>query len=56
MTGLAEYMQHKLEIDSASVGVFDCSRFLGLDEDEDGHGFELSVASGLALRSVMKAS
>jgi len=56
MTGIAEYMQHKLEIESASVGVFDCSRFLDLEEGEEGHGYELSVASGLALRAVMKAS
>lgn len=56
MTGLAEYMQHKLEIDSASVGVFDCSRFLGSEEGDENHGYELSVASGLALRSAMKAS
>lgn len=54
MPGMAEYMSHKLDIPVASLGVFDCSRFERNDENE--HGFELAVASGLALRSMTKVA
>ena len=56
LTGIAEYMQHKLDIDTATVGVFDNTRFVRSKDDEDDQGLELCVVSGLALRSVMKAS
>jgi type IV pilus assembly protein PilM len=56
MPGLAEYMGHKLDIPVVSAGVYDCSRFVGTDHDQDDHGFELAVASGLALRSMSKVA
>ncbi|MEX2244788.1 MAG: type IV pilus assembly protein PilM [Fimbriimonadaceae bacterium] len=56
MHGLAEYMSHKLDIPTVSAGVYDCSRFVAPEGDENEHGYELAVASGLALRSLTKAS
>ena len=57
LTGLDEYMAHKLGIETVTVGVFDSEQIiannLGL---EDAHGFQLSVASGLAMRSAAGAA
>lgn len=54
MPGLAEYFTHKLGIPASSVGVLDNPRFTGLGES--GHGFDLAVASGLAMRPLGKAA
>lgn len=55
MAGLADYFSHKLGIPASSVGVLDNPRFSGgLEEAE--HGFDLAVASGLAMRPVGRAA
>ncbi len=56
MPGLAQYMSHKLDVAVTSAGVYDCSRFVESEHDQDDHGFELAVASGLALRSMSKVA
>ncbi|HXH62146.1 MAG TPA: type IV pilus assembly protein PilM [Fimbriimonadaceae bacterium] len=56
MPGLAEYMTYKLDIETVAAGVYDCSRFIGAEGDAESHGFELAVASGLALRAHSKAA
>lgn len=55
LAGIAEYMEFKLEIPTDTVGVFDNTRFVRASDDDE-PGLELCVASGLALRSVMRAS
>ena len=56
MPGMAEYMSHKLDIPTESAGVYDCARFVAPANDENNHGYELAVASGLALRSMTKVA
>lgn len=56
MPGLAEYMTHKLDIPTVSAGVYDCSRFVAAEHNQDDHGYEIAVASGLALRSMSKVA
>lgn len=56
MKGLAEYMSHKLDVHAVSVGVYDCTKFARSYETSDAHGYDLAVASGLALRAFSKAS
>jgi len=54
MNGLAGYMSQKLALEVTPLGVFDNPRFL-VTEDE-GHGLEMSVASGLAMRAFARAA
>ncbi len=56
MAGLADYMSHKLNIETVAAGVYDCSRFVGQGHDENDHGLEIAVASGLALRAHTKVA
>lgn len=55
LPGLAEYMAHKLGIETIAAGVFDNPRFSYSGSDETGSGAELSVATGLAMRSHVRA-
>lgn len=55
LKGLAEYMSHKLDLKAVATGVYDCSKFAA-STDTEGHGYEIAVASGLALRAFSKAS
>ena len=55
MKGLAEYISHKLDIEAVAVGVYDCAQFARPMETNDAHGYDLAVASGLALRAFSKA-
>jgi type IV pilus assembly protein PilM len=50
MRGLAPYFESKLGIPVSCIGVFDNPRVL-LDGSEQGHGMDLTVASGLAMRA-----
>jgi type IV pilus assembly protein PilM len=55
MPGLAEYVAHKLSIESLALGVFDNPRFTnGLPFEDSGLG--LAVATGLAMRAHAKAA
>ena len=57
LTGLAEYMAHKLGIETVKVGVFDSEQIIANNVGvEDAHGFQLAVASGLAMRSAAGAA
>lgn len=56
LPGLAEYMGHKLNITTISAGVFDNPRFSIAGLDDFGDGQELSVATGLAMRSHIRAA
>ena len=57
LAGLDEYVAHKLGIDTVSVGVFDTEQITANNLDAgDVHGFQLSVASGLAMRSAVGAA
>lgn len=54
--GLGEYVAHKLGLQVACQGVFDNPRFLYAGSEDPGHGLDLSVASGLAMRAFHKAA
>ncbi len=56
MPGLAEYVSHKLGIPATSVGVLDNARFVYAGSGEAGHGLDLAVASGLAMRPANRAA
>lgn len=56
MAGLADYFSHKLGIPATSLGVLDNARFSSSGLGETEHGFDLAVASGLAMRSVGRAA
>ncbi len=56
MPGLAQYFAHKLGIPAESVGVLDNSRFSFAGGGEAGHGLDLAVASGLAMRPAGRAA
>ncbi len=56
MAGLADYFSHKLGIPSTSVGVLDNPRFSSAGLGETEHGFDLAVASGLAMRPAGRAA
>jgi type IV pilus assembly protein PilM len=55
LPGLAEYMAHKLGIPTIAAGVFDNPRFTHSGQEDWGTGAELSIATGLAMRSFVKA-
>ena len=48
LPGLSEYFQHKLGIETLSLGVFDNSRFIASHPDV-GRGLDMGVAVGLAM-------
>jgi type IV pilus assembly protein PilM len=50
MIGLSAYFEHKLGIPTRASGVFDNVRFVGSHSEAD-HGFQLGLASGLAMVS-----
>ncbi len=50
LSGLAPYFEHKLGLPVVTLGVFDNPRVLAQGDDA-GHGRDLSVASGLAMRA-----
>lgn len=56
MAGTAEYIGTKLGMNVVPSGIFDNPRFLCESRDETQRGLELSVASGLAMRSQMRAA
>jgi type IV pilus assembly protein PilM len=56
MLGMAEYIIHKLSIETVSSDVFSNPRFLVPGTSEAANGLELAVASGLAMRAHMKAA
>ncbi|MFY9235489.1 MAG: type IV pilus assembly protein PilM [Fimbriimonadaceae bacterium] len=50
MHGLADYVGHKLALETRSAGVFDSPIFVNAANDNE-HGVDIAVASGLAMRS-----
>lgn len=56
MPGMAQYFAFKLGIPAESVGVLDNSTFSFAGGGEAGHGLDLAVASGLAMRPVGRAA
>jgi len=56
LTGLAQYLSHKLGIEAEAKGIFDNPRFVSAGTEEPGQGLDLSVASGLAMRAHAKAA
>lgn len=56
MHGLAEYVGHKLALDTRSSGVFDNPQFTPAGDSEVGSGLDLAVASGLAMRAANQAA
>lgn len=56
LSGLPDYIAHKLEMIVTSAGVFENPRFVYAGTDELGAGTELAVASGLAMRAFTKAA
>lgn len=56
LAGLAPYFENKLGIPVSCSGVFDNPRFVPVGTDSAGHGLDLTVASGLAMRAYTKAA
>jgi type IV pilus assembly protein PilM len=56
MQGLADYLNHKLSIDTRSISLYDNPRFTGPNSDAGERGYELAVASGLAMRAYPRAA
>lgn len=56
LPGLADYFAHKLGIPTVSLGALDNARFSYAGPGEAGHGLDLAVASGLAMRPSVKAA
>lgn len=56
LPGLAEYMQHKLDMPVIRAGVFDNPRFSLAHPEEVGPGLELAVVTGLAMRTHVKTA
>ena len=56
MSGLAEYVGHKLGIQSTSLGVLDNPRFSLSGLSESDRGLDIAVASGLAMRDQGRAA
>lgn len=55
MHGLAQYIGHKLQLETCAAGVLDNPRFAH-SGTVTGGGHDLSVASGLAMRALLKAA
>ncbi len=56
LAGLAPYFENKLGIPVSCTGVFDNPRFVPVGNENAGHGLDLTVASGLAMRAFAKAA
>ena len=56
LKGLAPYFSHKLGIEVEAMGVYDNTKILCDGEANADSGMELTVAAGLAMRSVGKAA
>ena len=56
LPGLAEYAEHKLGIKTVAAHVFENPRFIHADSEMECDGFDLSIASGLAMRAFAKAA
>ncbi|MBS1704236.1 MAG: type IV pilus assembly protein PilM [Armatimonadetes bacterium] len=56
LVGLSEYLAAKLSLRVYSASIFDNPRFAYAGAPITGHGAELSVASGLAMRAYAKAA
>lgn len=56
LPGLANYFAHKLGIPTVSLGALDNAKFSFAGPGEAGHGLDLAVASGLAMRPVSRAA
>jgi type IV pilus assembly protein PilM len=56
LQGIAEYMAAKLDLPVYSAGIFDNPRFANASETDFGPGAELSVVTGLAMRTHVKAA
>lgn len=55
MHGLADYVGHKLALETRAAGVFDSPVFVN-SASEQGRGIDIAVASGLAMRSAGMAA
>jgi type IV pilus assembly protein PilM len=55
MQGMAEYIGHKLSLDTRAISLYDNPRFTGPGSDND-RGYDLAVASGLAMRAYPMAA
>jgi type IV pilus assembly protein PilM len=56
LIGIGGYIEQKLGIETACLGVFDNPRFVYAGADDVGPGLDLAVASGLAMRPFAKAA
>jgi type IV pilus assembly protein PilM len=56
LPGLANYFAHKLGIPTVSLGALDNAKFSFAGPGEAGHGLDLAVASGLAMRPVSRVA
>lgn len=56
LPGLANYFAHKLGIPTVSLGALDNAKFSFAGPGEAGHGLDLAVASGLAMRPAGRAA
>lgn len=56
LPGFATYVEHKLGVKTVAMSVFDNPRFSHAPEETIESGYDLSVASGLAMRAFVKAA
>lgn len=56
LTGIDLYVQQKMGIETKCVSVLDNPRFVYSGPEDTGHGLDLAVASGLAMRPFTKAA
>jgi len=56
LTGFGNYVEQKMGIETACLGVFDNPRFAYSGHEEAGNGLDLAVASGLAMRPFAKSA
>lgn len=56
LPGLADYFAHKLGIPTVSLGALDNAKFSYAGPGDAGHGLDLAVASGLAMRPMGRAA
>ncbi len=56
LPGFAAYAEHKLGVKSIALNLFENPRIVHTNAENDQQGFDLSVASGLAMRAFAKAA
>lgn len=56
LAGIDHYVQQKMGIETKCVSVLDNPRFVYSGPEDTGHGLDLAVASGLAMRPFAKAA